>query len=217
MAITLPALKRKELVEKIIHSGIKNEKVLEAIGNVKREFFVNDEFKRYAYDNNALPINCSQTISQPYTVAFMTELLEIKEGNKILEIGTGSGYQAAVLKELGAEVYSIEKYEELYLKAKSTLENLNYKVFLKCGDGSKGWSEFAPYDGIIVTAGSPKIPEVFIEQLAPGGRLVIPVGDSAVQKIWQLKKSTRRGDDRHEIKKFSDFKFVPLQWEEGWR
>lgn len=217
MPITLPALKRKELVEKIIRSGIKNEKVLEAIGNVRREFFVNDEFKRYAYDNSALPINCSQTISQPYTVAFMTELLEIKEGNKILEIGTGSGYQAAVLKELGAEVYSIEKYEELYLKAKSTLENLNYKVFLKCGDGSKGWPEFAPYDGIIVTAGSPKIPDVFIEQLAPGGRLVIPVGDSAVQKIWQVKKSTRRGDDRYEIKKFSDFKFVPLQWEEGWR
>lgn len=217
MSITLPALKRKELVEKIIRSGIKNEKVLEAIGNVRREFFVNDEFKRYAYDNSALPINCSQTISQPYTVAFMTELLEIKEGNKILEIGTGSGYQAAVLKELGAEVYSIEKYEELYLKAKSTLENLNYKVFLKCGDGSKGWSEFAPYDGIIVTAGSPKIPDVFIEQLAPGGRLVIPVGDSSIQKIWQVKKSTRRGDDRYEIKKFSDFKFVPLQWEEGWR
>jgi protein-L-isoaspartate(D-aspartate) O-methyltransferase len=217
MAITLPSLKRKELVEKLIHSGIKDKKVLEAIGNVKREFFVNDEFKRYAYDNNALPINCSQTISQPYTVAFMTELLEIKEGNKILEIGTGSGYQAAVLKELGAEVYSIEKYEELHLKAKSTLENLNYKVFLKCGDGSKGWNEFAPYDGIIVTAGSPKIPDVFIEQLSPGGRLVIPVGESAVQKIWQLKKSTRRSDERHEIKKFSDFKFVPLQWEEGWR
>lgn len=216
MTLSLPSLKRKELVEKLTASGIKDKKVLEAIGSVKREFFVNDEFKRYAYDNNALPINCSQTISQPYTVAFMTELLEIQEGNKILEIGTGSGYQAAVLKELGAEVYSIEKYEELYIKAKNTLESQNYKVTLKCGDGSKGWDEFAPYDGIIVTAGSPKIPEVYLDQLLPLGRLVIPVGESAVQKIWQVKKGRREGD-KPEIKKFSDFKFVPLQWEEGWK
>lgn len=216
MSISLPSLKRKELVEKLVHSGIKDKKVLEAIGTVKREYFVNDEFKRYAYDNNALPINCSQTISQPYTVAFMTELLEIREGNKILEIGTGSGYQAAVLKELGAEVYSIEKYEELYLRARKTLESQNYKVTLKCGDGSKGWAEFAPYDGIIVTAGSPKIPDVYLDQLLPGGRLVIPVGESAVQKIWQLIKSKREGD-KHHINKFSDFKFVPLQWEEGWK
>lgn len=216
MSFSLTSLKRKELVDKLISSGIKNKKVLEAIGTVKREFFVNDEFKRYAYDNNALPINCSQTISQPYTVAFMTELLEIKEGNKILEIGTGSGYQAAVLKELGAEVYSIEKYEELYLKAKNTLESLGYDAILKCGDGSKGWAEFAPYDGIIVTAGSPKIPEVYLEQLLPLGRLVIPIGDSSVQKIWQVKKSSRECDNP-EIKKFSDFKFVPLQWEEGWK
>lgn len=216
MSITLPSLKRKELVEKLMHSGITDKKVLDAIGTVKREFFVNDEFKRYAYDNNALPINCSQTISQPYTVAFMTELLEIKEGNKILEIGTGSGYQAAVLKELGAEVYSVEKYEELYLKAKKTLESLNYKVNLICGDGSKGWAEFAPYDGIIVTAGSPKIPGVYLDQLLSGGRLVIPVGDSAMQKIWQVIKGKREGD-KPIIQKFSDFKFVPLQWEEGWK
>jgi len=216
MTITLPSLKRKELVEKLIASGIKDKKVLEAIGTVKREFFVNDEFKRYAYDNNALPINCSQTISQPYTVAFMTELLEIKEGDKILEIGTGSGYQAAVLKELGAEVFSIEKYEELFLKAKKTLESQKYNVTLKCGDGSKGWAEYAPYDGIIVTAGSPKIPDIYLDQLLPLGRLVIPVGDSAVQKIWQVIKGKRVGDKLH-INKFSDFKFVPLQWEEGWK
>jgi protein-L-isoaspartate(D-aspartate) O-methyltransferase len=216
MALTLPALKRKELVEKLIHSGIRDNKVLEAIGSVKREFFVNEEFKKYAYDNNALPINCSQTISQPYTVAFMTELLELKEGDRVLEIGTGSGYQAAILKELGAEVYSIEKYAELYAKSKVTLESLNYDVNLKCGDGSKGWKEFAPYDGIIVTAGSPKIPDPYIEQLAFGGRLVIPVGDSSVQKIWQVIKRKSNGDYKLDIQKFSDFKFVPLQWEEGW-
>lgn len=217
MAITLPSLKRKELVEKLIRSGIKNQKVLDAIGNVKREFFVNEEFKKYAYDNNALPINCNQTISQPYTVAFMTELLELKEGEKVLEIGTGSGYQAAILKELGVEVYSIEKYDELFLKSKKTLGQLNYDVNLICGDGSKGWLEFAPYDGIIVTAGSPKVPDVLIEQLNIGGRLVIPVGDSFVQKIWQVKKIKKNGDIKLDIQKFSDFKFVPLVWEEGWK
>jgi protein-L-isoaspartate(D-aspartate) O-methyltransferase len=216
MAITLPSLKRKELVEKLIHSGIKNQKVLDAIGTVKREIFVNEEFKRYAYDNSALPINCNQTISQPFTVAFMTELLEIKTGDKILEIGTGSGYQAAILKELGVEVYSVEKYAELYAKSKITLENLNYDVNLKCGDGSKGWSEYAPYDGIIVTAGSPKIPDILIEQLNVNGRLVIPIGDNYVQKIWQVTKRKSNGDYKLDILKFSDFKFVPLIWEEGW-
>jgi protein-L-isoaspartate(D-aspartate) O-methyltransferase len=216
MAITLPSLKRKELVEKLIHSGIKDKKVLDAVNTVKREYFVNEEFKQYAYDNNALPINCNQTISQPYTVAFMTELLELKEGDKVLEIGTGSGYQAAILKELGVEVYSIEKYAELYAKSRITLENLNYDVNLKCGDGSKGWSEFAPYDGIIVTAGSPKVPDILIEQLKEGGRLVIPIGDSYVQKIWQVIKRKKNGDIKLDIQKFSDFKFVPLVWEEGW-
>lgn len=216
MALTLPALKRKELVEILARSGIKNPKVLDAIGKVKREFFVNEEFKKYAYDNNALPINCNQTISQPYTVAFMTELLELKEGERVLEIGTGSGYQAAVLKELDVEVYSVEKYPELYAKSKSTLENLNYDVNLKCGDGSKGWPEFAPYNAIVVTAGSPKIPDAYIKQLDFGGRLVIPIGDSYVQKIWQVKKIKKNDDYKLDIQKFSDFKFVPLQWEEGW-
>lgn len=216
MALSLPFLKRKELVEKLKSSGISDEKVLNAIGAVKREFFVNEEFKRYAYDNNALPINCNQTISQPYTVAFMTELLELKGGEKILEIGTGSGYQAAVLKELGADVYSIEKYDELYLKAKNILESLNYKLHLKSGDGTKGWTEFAPYDGIIVTAGSPKIPDILIDQLKTGGRLVIPVGNRYEQQIWQVKKVLKNGDYTLDLKKFSNFKFVPLVWEEGW-
>ena len=216
MSITLQSLKRKELVEKLLRSGIQDKKVLGAIGTVKREFFVNEEFKRYAYDNNALPINCNQTISQPYTVAFMTVLLEIKPGDKILEIGTGSGYQAAVLIELEADVYSIEKYEELYLKAKTTLGNMKYKINLKCGDGAKGWNEFAPYDGIIVTAGSPKVPSVLFDQLKEGGRLVIPVGDRDVQQIWQVRKIKKNGDYISDIAKFSDFKFVPLVWEEGW-
>jgi protein-L-isoaspartate(D-aspartate) O-methyltransferase len=216
MTFSLPSLKRKELVEKLIRSGIKDKKVLDAINIVKREFFVNEEFKRYAYDNNALPINCNQTISQPYTVAFMTELLELKEGDKVLEIGTGSGYQAAILKVMGVEVYSVEKYEELYLKAKTTLESLNYKINLKCGDGTKGWNEFAPYDGIIVTAGSPKIPDILFEQLKPGGRFVIPIGEKHSQQIWQVKKVKKNGDFKPEITRFDDFKFVPLVWEEGW-
>lgn len=216
MSFSLQSLKRKELVEKLIRSGIKDKKVLDAVNSVKREYFVNEEFKRYAYDNNALPINCNQTISQPYTVAFMTELLELNEGDKVLEIGTGSGYQAAILKEIGAEVYSVEKYEELYQKSKITLESLNYKVNLKSGDGTKGWNEFAPYDGIIVTAGSPKIPDVLIEQLSPGGRLVIPIGERYSQQIWQVKKVKKNGDFKLDIKRFDDFKFVPLVWEEGW-
>ena len=210
--VTLNAIKRKELVDKLLKAGIKDKYVLEAINKVKREFFVNEEFKKFSYDNNALPIDCQQTISQPYTVAFMTELLEIKQGSKILEIGTGSGYQSAILKELGAEIYSVERISELMNKAKITLSNLNYNVHLKCDDGALGWEEFAPYDGIIVTAGSPSVPNKLKEQLNEKGILVIPIGNRSVQQIWKIQ---RMGKD-FKIDKHSDFKFVPLQWEEGW-
>jgi protein-L-isoaspartate(D-aspartate) O-methyltransferase len=215
---SLIALRRKDLVNELIRCGIKDKNVLNAINTVKREFFVNEEFRKYAYDNNALPIGENQTISQPYTVAFMTELLSVKDGDKILEIGTGSGYQAAVISALGAEVYSIERIEELYKKSESILHSLGYKIKIKCDDGTLGWEEFAPYDGIIVTAGTPKIPQEFIDQLKPGGRLVIPIGDRNTQRLVLIQKSVSK-DNKVQItkKEFRDFKFVPLVWDEGWR
>ena len=161
----LNSIHRKELIEKLISSGIKDQEVLRAIGKVKRELFVKEEFKKYSYDNIALPLDSNQTISQPYTVAYMTELLEIKPGDKVLEIGTGSGYQSAVLNELGAEVYSIERIQTLYESAKEKLNRLGYRVNLKNDDGTKGWIEYAPFDKIIVTAGSPRIPRQLLEQL----------------------------------------------------
>ena len=217
----LNTLHRKELVEKLRKSGIKNNNVLNAIGNVKRELFVKDEFKKYAYENIALPVNSNQTISQPFTVAFMTELLEVKPGDKVLEIGTGSGYQSAILKELGAEVYSIERIKELYESAKDKLSQLGYDVRLKNDDGTKGWVANSPFDKIIVTAGSPKIPRQLLEQMNTGGRMVIPVGDERSQKLLLVKKYS--GDDekdkipKYKFRTYEDFKFVPLIGEEGWR
>jgi len=219
----LNSLKRKELVEVLKTSGIKDEQVLLAIGTVKRENFVNEEFKRLAYENTSLPINSNQTISQPYTVAFMTELLKIESGEKVLEIGTGSGYQSAVLKELGAEVYSVERITELYKSAEEKLKKSGYEVHLKCDDGTKGWIEFAPFDKIIVTAGSPKIPKKLLEQLSIGGRMIIPVGDENSQELVLIKKeaddlneSESEVKAKYKMKRFKDFKFVPLIGEEAW-
>ena len=218
MGITINSFRKKELIEKLLASGIKDKNILEAIYKVKRELFVGDEFKKFAYENNALPIDCNQTISQPYTVAIMTELLNVKPGNKILEIGTGSGYQCALLKELGAEVYSVERINELYLQAKKNLELLKYDVKLKCDDGTKGWEEFAPFDGILVTAGSPKVPETLIGQLKMNGIIVIPVGSKDFQEIWQvIKIPDDSGDFKLITNKFRDFKFVPLIGSEGWQ
>jgi protein-L-isoaspartate(D-aspartate) O-methyltransferase len=212
----LNLLKRKELVEKLFKEGITDKNVLKAIGRVKREFFVNNELKKFAYDNIALPINSRQTISQPYTVAFMSQLLDISPGEKVLEVGTGSGYQSAVLKELGAEVYSVERIEELHKKSKHNLKVLGYDVHLKFDDGTKGWAEHAPFDCIIVTAGSPKIPKPLLEQLDINGRLVIPLGDLRSQQVALIKKIKIEDEVKYIIKKFSDFKFVPLIGEEGW-
>lgn len=228
----LNSIKRKELVEELRSAGIQDTEVLKAIGRVRRELFVNDEFIKFAYDNTSLPINSKQTISQPYTVAFMTELLKIERGDKILEIGTGSGYQAAVLKELGAEVYSVERINELYLSAKERLEESGYEVFLKCDDGTKGWEDEAPFDKIIVTAGSPKIPKQLLEQLTYGGRMIIPVGDETSQDLILVKKEIDESENnkndsdsesdsggvkaKYKMKRFKEFKFVPLIGEEGW-
>lgn len=212
-------LRRKELVEKLYKEGIKNFEVLKAIGKVKRELFVKEEFKKYAYDDIALPLNSNQTISQPYTVAFMTELLDIQKENKVLEVGTGSGYQAALLTLLGAEIYSIERIKELYDNAKRVLMENGYNVKMKNDDGTKGWAEYAPFDRIIVTAGSPRIPKQLLLQLSDEGKMVIPVGGEFSQEMILVKKDMpESGDDvpKFKIKRYKDFKFVPLIGEEGW-
>lgn len=214
----LNSLKRKELIELLKRQGIKDSRVLNAINRVRRDLFVSDEFKKFAYDNNALPISSNQTISQPYTVAFMTELLDINPGDKVLEIGTGSGYQAAVLCEMGASLYTIERIEELCISAKSNLERLGYRFRLKCDDGTIGWEEHAPYDRIIVTAGSPKVPKSLLEQMVVNGRMVIPIGTETSQEMNLIKKTQdENGEVKYMIKRFKDFKFVPLIGEEAWR
>lgn len=221
---------RKELVDKLRNSGILNPEVLNAIGKVKRELFVPPELKNYAYNNTSLPISSHQTISQPFTVAFMTQLLDINPGDRILEIGTGSGYQSAVLKELGAEVFSVERIYELFSKAADTLSNAGYEVHLRHDDGTKGWPEEAPFDKIIVTAGSPKIPKQLLGQLATGGKLVIPLGDEFSQDVVLIKKEFQDNQDgnntdadsssgeniKYKMKRYKNFKFVPLIGEEGW-
>lgn len=211
-------LQKKELIEKIKSMGIKDNAVLNAMYIVNREEFVGDDMKRYAYENNALPISNDQTISQPYTVAFMTELLNVKKGDKILEIGTGSGYQAAILAQMGAEVYSIERIKPLFEEGKRNLEKQNYKVKMKCADGSIGWYEYSPFDGIIVTAASPSVPETLIEQLKIDGRLVIPVGDKFSQDMWCVRKYVDdKGNIKTDTKKYPSFRFVPLLGKEGWK
>jgi protein-L-isoaspartate(D-aspartate) O-methyltransferase len=213
----LNTIKRKELIGKLYAEGIRDIEVLKAMGRVRRELFVKDEFKKYSYDNIALPLDSNQTISQPFTVAFMTELLRVKTLDKVLEVGTGSGYQSAVLKELGADVFSIERIQELYLSAKEKLFQLGYDVQLKNDDGTKGWVEYSPFDKIIVTAGSPRIPKNLLEQLNIQGRMVIPIGNEISQQLILVKKiESEEKELRYKIKKFNDFKFVPLIGEEGW-
>jgi len=205
--------RRKELVDNLKIKGIENETVLQAFNRVPRHLFIDTALENRAYEDNALPIGMGQTISQPYTVAAQTELLEVKKGNKVLEIGTGSGYQAAILCELGAKVYSVERHQELYERAREILKKLGYKVQLKLGDGTKGWSAYAPYDGIVVTAGAPIVPDDLINQLAVGGRLVIPVGSEQSQKMTRI---TRKSESSYKEEQFRNFKFVPLIGEKGW-
>ena len=198
---------RQKLVETIISKGITDEIVLKAIGDIPRHLFMDSGFLDHAYQDKAFPIGADQTISQPYTVAFQTELLKIKKGDKILEIGTGSGYQTAVLCKLGALVYTIERQRELYKKTSKFLPKIGYKpkkfIF---GDGYIGLEDEAPFDGIIVTAGAPIIPKALLSQLKVGGRLVIPVGKE-VQKMTLV---TRKGEKDFEQHEFGDFRFVPL-------
>ena len=198
---------RQKLVETIAAKGIKDEAVLKAIGNIPRHLFMDSGFLDHAYQDKAFPIAADQTISQPYTVAFQTELLQVKKGDKILEIGTGSGYQAAVLCELGAKVYSIERQQELFKKTSKFLPKLGYRPKkLIFGDGYKGLPEEAPFDGIVVTAGAPFVPKPLLAQLKVGGRLVIPVGDDVQVMTLYIRKGTKEFE-KHEL---GDFRFVPL-------
>ncbi|WP_339847842.1 protein-L-isoaspartate(D-aspartate) O-methyltransferase [uncultured Dokdonia sp.] len=199
--------KRRQLVQILRDKGITNDLVLKAIGKIPRHFFMDSSFEHHAYQDKAFPIAADQTISQPYTVAFQSELMEIKKGDQVLEIGTGSGYQTAVLCELGAKVYSIERQQELYKKTKLFLTKLGYRPrFLSFGDGYKGLPSYAPFDSIIVTAGAPFVPKPLLAQLKIGGRLIIPVGDDP--QIMQ--RYIRTSATSFEKKEYGEFRFVPL-------
>ena len=204
---------RNKLVKKLALKGIADSRVLEAIGKVPRHVFFDEALLGHAYEDKAFPIGEGQTISQPYTVAFQTEKLEVKPGDKVLEIGTGSGYQAAILVEMGAKVYTIEYNRKLYEKTKEFLPLMGYKPYFFFGDGSKGMPAKAPYDKILVTAGAPIIPDALIDQLAEGGILIIPVGDREKQKMVKIKKT--KGKLLKE--EFDYFAFVPLLGEQGWK
>lgn len=198
---------RQQLVETIKAKGIKDENVLDAIGRIPRHVFMDSGFLDHAYQDKAFPIAADQTISQPYTVAFQSELLHVNPGDKILEIGTGSGYQTAVLLELGASVFSIERQRELYKKTSKFLPKLGYRPKkLIFGDGYKGLKEEAPFNGIIVTAGAPFVPKPLLSQLAIDGRLVIPVGD----EVQIMTLFIRKGIKEFEKHEFGEFRFVPL-------
>jgi protein-L-isoaspartate(D-aspartate) O-methyltransferase len=204
---------RKDLTDNIRKRGVTDERVLQAMAEVERDKFVPDALKIHAYKDIALPIGYGQTISQPYTVAYMTQALGLKSEGNVLEIGTGSGYQAAILEKMGNKVYSIERQFEIYLKTQKLFDQLGLRVHTKYGDGTIGWEEFSPYDGIIVTAGSPSVPASLKKQLLIGGKLVIPVGDKNRQTLKIIQKTN---DDEFEVLEIPEFAFVPLIGREGW-
>ncbi|WP_396180954.1 protein-L-isoaspartate(D-aspartate) O-methyltransferase [Flavobacterium sp.] len=200
---------RNLLVKQLKEKGITDKNVLDAIAKIPRHLFIDSSFENFAYQDKAFPIGADQTISQPYTVAFQTELLQVEKEHKVLEIGTGSGYQTAVLCLLGAKVYSVERQNELFKKTKNLLSKLTINVIpklLSFGDGYKGLPDYAPFDSIIVTAGAPVIPQALMSQLKIGGRLVIPVGKK--EQIMTL--LVRKNETQFEKTEFGDFKFVPL-------
>lgn len=204
---------RNKLVKILRNKGISDERVLHAIGKVPRHVFFDNALLEHAYQDKAFPIGEGQTISQPYTVAFQTEKLELKPGDKVLEIGTGSGYQACILLEMGAKVYSIEYNKNLYEKTKAFLPTMGYKPYFFLGDGSRGLPAKAPYDKIIVTAGAPVVPSALTDQLAENGILIIPVGNRERQVMMRITK--KNGELIKE--EFDHFAFVPLLGKEGWK
>lgn len=204
---------RRLLAKELKEKGIIDEKVLNAINKVPRHLFIHKDFRFHAYQDKAFPIGEGQTISQPYTVAYQTQLLHVEPNEKVLEIGTGSGYQAAVLVEMGAKLYSVERQEKLFIKTKKLFAKLNYQANLILGDGSEGYPNAAPYDKIIVTAGAPKIPPSLIKQLKIGGVLIIPVGDEKNQIMHTVIKKV---DETIEVIPMQGFKFVPLIGNQAW-
>jgi protein-L-isoaspartate(D-aspartate) O-methyltransferase len=199
--------KRKKLVDEIRSKGITDESVLDAINKVPRHLFMEPAFLHHAYQDKAFPISSGQTISQPFTVAFQTQLLQVKKRSKILEIGTGSGYQAAILLEMGARVYSIERHRELFQKARKMITSLGYEGHFFFGDGYLGKPQYGPYDGILLTAGAGEVPETLLSQLAIGGRLVVPIGDRSTQVMTLV---VRTEEDKFEYSTHGNFAFVPL-------
>ena len=198
---------REKLVAEVKRKGIKNENVLKALGKVPRHLFMDTGFVTFAYKDQAFPIESGQTISQPYTVAFQTELLDPHPHQKVLEIGTGSGYQAAILVEMGARVYTIERHRPLYLKAQSILPSMGYEAHFFYGDGYQGIPSFAPYDRILITAAAPEIPEILLDQLKPGGKMVVPLGGSGNQKMMLIEKLS---NGEYKKSQHGFFVFVPM-------
>ena len=198
---------RKQLVDQLKDKGINDTKVLDAIATVPRHLFMDPALEDYSYLDKAFPIAAGQTISQPYTVAFQTQLLKVKKGEKVLEIGTGSGYQASILVNLGVKLYTIERQQELYKKASRLLNNLGLKpkktIFQ---DGTLGLAEHSPYDAIIVTAAAETVPKIFLDQLSVGGRLVVPVGKNSQKMI----RYTKIKENKIKREVFGNFRFVPL-------
>lgn len=205
--------RRKRLIKELQDMGIQSKRVLLALEKLPRHFFFPEDFEEKAYENIAFPIEAGQTISQPYTVAYQTELLQIQKGDKVLEVGTGSGYQAAVLKVLGADVYTIETKKALYTKSKALFIKLGLKIHSLYGDGSKGLPEHAPFNKILLTAAAPKLTNVLTQQLKIGGRLVAPVGDKTVQNMILIE---RTGENEYKKTQFGRFTFVPLTGTHGW-
>lgn len=204
---------RKKLVRIVESKGITDQNVLDALGKVPRHYFFDKAFLEHAYQDKAFPIGEGQTISQPFTVAFQTQLLEIKKGDKVLEIGTGSGYQACILMEMGAEVYTIEYIKKLYDRTKKFLPSMGYKPHFFCGDGTKGLPAFKPFDKIIITAAAPTLPQPLIDQLGIGGIMVIPVGDNNLQRMVKV---TKKSESKISKEYFDYFSFVPLVGKFGW-
>jgi protein-L-isoaspartate(D-aspartate) O-methyltransferase len=198
---------RQKLVEGLRDKGITDQEVLSAINSVPRHLFLDSSFLEFAYQDKAFPIGAGQTISQPFTVAVQTSLLDVKEGQKVLEIGTGSGYQASILVEMGARVFSVERQRELYQKTKKKLDALGYTARLFYGDGYKGLPSFAPFDRILITAAAPEIPDALVGQLRPGGRLVVPLNEGKDQVMTVLDLDNERNPT---ITKHGRFRFVPM-------